>query len=129
MPAAAAMARTAQADLTTDLRVYNSSSLLSVDRNRQQQRTYPNREDILDLAGKSGYGHVDASTLELLHSLGLLRRLHPAAGDTAEPRTSGVRQRGRCRRCDRKRKRGCRAGLQAKLKVAVQVAATLHHAL
>lgn len=59
---------------------------------------------------------LDSTTLHTLKCLGLLCKKDPAADDAAGVHISSGRSQSRRRRCDRKRKRGSRGGLTAKLK-------------
>nr|XP_061827608.1 uncharacterized protein LOC133613810 [Nerophis lumbriciformis] len=56
--------------------------------------------------------------------MGILRRLHPAASKAAESSASEDRQRKTRKRCERKQKRGCRAGLTTKRKANPQRSAS-----
>ncbi len=74
------------------------------------------RHFMLELRKVKSSGIVDTITLDTLHSLGLLCLPDPAAYEAAVCPTDTGRSRRRRRRCDRKRKRGSRGGLTAKLK-------------
>ncbi|XP_061764333.1 uncharacterized protein LOC133557665 [Nerophis ophidion] len=72
------------------------------------------RQTLLDMDILGRFGLIDAGVLNMLTSMGIRRRLRPAACEAGESSSSGGRLRSRRQRCDRKR--GCRAGLKTKQK-------------
>ncbi len=74
------------------------------------------RQLLLKLRSSSDFSSINTTTWECLCSLGVLRRQDPGAFGAADPPNSTSRQRTKQRRCDQRRKRGCRGGLTAKLK-------------
>ena len=89
---------------------------LHVKTKRRNAKVKYDRQFVLELRGSSRFGTVETVTKDALQSLGLLRRRDPEACRAAVPRSSTGGLRRRRRRCDRRRKRGSRGGLTAKLR-------------
>lgn len=83
--------------------------------NNKHRLTY-DRQKLLELQFSSAHMFVNATTEECLRSLGVLRLEAPAAYEAADFPSSSTPQESTRRRCDGRRKRGCRGGLQVKLR-------------
>ncbi|XP_061766120.1 uncharacterized protein LOC133558938 [Nerophis ophidion] len=91
----------------------NSTDFMAGSHRGHSVITY-DRQTLLDVDISGRFGLIDACVLNMLTSMGIRRRLHPAACEAGESSSSGGRLQSRRQRCDRKR--GCRAGLKTKQK-------------
>ncbi|XP_061753929.1 zinc finger SWIM domain-containing protein 7 isoform X2 [Nerophis ophidion] len=91
----------------------NSTNFMAGSHRGHSVITY-DRQTLLDMDISGRFGPIDECVLNMLTSMGIRRRLHPAACEAGESSSSGGRLRSTRQRCDRKR--GCRAGLKTKQK-------------